>query len=220
MTINRFQVTGAKELAARLSLLPAKLQKSILRPALRKGASLILGPARANAPEKTGAMKRAIKVKSRKSRKGTVAIGVVLGAGFFKGDEFYGAFQEFGWHAGSRRRSVGWKARKITAGLRAGSRAARGTGRAAATSASTGSASLDSLLTMPLGKRGGRMRALQERAFNLAGVATAKKTGDDRRFIPGKHFLKQAADQYGEAAAALSVNLIRTGIIKAATTGI
>ena len=59
----------------------------------------------------------------KRSRK---SIGTLtqLGAGFFKGDTFYGAFQELGWKAGKRNR------RKVL-GLHFMQRAARQVGRKA-----------------------------------------------------------------------------------------
>ena len=98
----RVQVEGLKELDAKLKDFDGKLAKTIVKRALRAGAKVTLTSARALAPQKTGRLRSAIKVMAGKSRKGYVSITVGIGKKWFEGDEFYAAFQEFGWKSGRR----------------------------------------------------------------------------------------------------------------------
>jgi HK97 gp10 family phage protein len=102
----KFELTGDKELDAKLSKLPLTVQKKCLRPGLREGAKVILDEAKANAPKKTGALAKGLKVRAAKrSRKNRwlVTMRVITAAGFFKGSDFYSSFQEFGYRLGPRK---------------------------------------------------------------------------------------------------------------------
>jgi HK97 gp10 family phage protein len=110
----RFEVRGAKELKRKLDELADKEVKKIVRQAMRAGAKVILPKAKAYAPVgATGNLRRAIKVRAAKRSRKYIGVNVTLGEGFFIGDAFYGAFQEFGWKTGKRksakRRQVGGK---------------------------------------------------------------------------------------------------------------
>ena len=95
---------GAKELARKLDNLPKRVEKKVLRQALRSGMRPIHMAAQAYAPIDTGKLKRSIKLRAiKRNRKGFVGVKITTGSGFFRGEEFYGAFQEFGWRQGPRR---------------------------------------------------------------------------------------------------------------------
>lgn len=90
-------VTGVKELDAILRDLEPKLARKYIRKGMRDGMKLVRDQARADAPVRSGTMRKAIKVRAGRSRKrGRIAIEVRVGEGDFKGDTFYGAFVEYG----------------------------------------------------------------------------------------------------------------------------
>lgn len=68
----KFEIDGLRELNNALKLLDDKMQKSISRKAVTAGAKVIRAAARANAPVKTGKLKKSIQSlrDKRESRKG------------------------------------------------------------------------------------------------------------------------------------------------------
>lgn len=102
------KVTGDKETIAKLDALDKKLRRKVVTKALRAGAKVIQQRAKANAPRRSGLMASKIKVRAskyignRRKKRGEIAINAQIGKGDFKGDTFYGAFQEFGWKSGKR----------------------------------------------------------------------------------------------------------------------
>lgn len=101
-----FQLTGDKELDRKFQELPAKVEKKVLREALRPAAKIILAQAKSNAPVLTGNTKESLKVRAAKRSRRTknyVGIQVVTGKDFFQGQTFYAAFEEFGHRIGPRR---------------------------------------------------------------------------------------------------------------------
>jgi HK97 gp10 family phage protein len=104
MDVKTLEVTGLDELQAQLNKLEAYAYKSVLKDACKKAAAVVADEARSLAPEKTGRLKRAIKVRmGRTGNKSSVSALATVGKKWFAGDEFYGAFQEFGWKAGPRK---------------------------------------------------------------------------------------------------------------------
>lgn len=97
------KITGLKECLKRLESLDHKVQKKILRKSLRQGAKLPLTLAKATAPVRTGFLKKSLKVRSGRGRKGIIRILVGTGAKWFKGAAFYAAFVIFGYKVGSRK---------------------------------------------------------------------------------------------------------------------
>ena len=96
------RVRGLKECLARFKELPNKYVKAALRKGMRAGQKILTAASKANAPVATGRLQANIKTRAgKRSRKGVV-MATVLGEGFYQGKTFYGAFQEFGWHAGKR----------------------------------------------------------------------------------------------------------------------
>lgn len=94
---SKLVITGLKEVDRLLAGLEPKLAKKHIRGGMRKGMKLVRDAAKANAPVRTGKLKKAIKVRAGKARKRKqIVIEVRVGEGDFKGATFYGAFQEFG----------------------------------------------------------------------------------------------------------------------------
>ena len=136
---------GAKELDRKLRELPKRLEKKILRTALRAGMRPIHTAAQQNAPVEKGQLKRSIKLRAiKRNRKGFVGVKIETKGGFFRGETFYGAFQEFGFRIGHRR------------------------------------------------------------------------LGNQRKFIPGKHYFLGAADDKKDEAASIVTSEIASGIIREA----
>lgn len=118
--------TGFKELEKAFKTITTKrAQKPMAHKALKAAARPVRDEARKNVPvrkpkekrrdehgrlvktgsssKKRGMLKRAVKIKVWKIKKrGLFAVAVQIGAGFFKGTTFYGAFQELGWRHGKR----------------------------------------------------------------------------------------------------------------------
>lgn len=77
--------------------------KPIAARVLRSAAEPVLSRAKADAPVRTGAMQRSLRIKKATSRQGRVRIVVTTSAGDFKGKEFYTPFVELGHKQGSRK---------------------------------------------------------------------------------------------------------------------
>lgn len=105
------RLEGAKELYRKLRDLPAKFARKILSKALRAGAKVVQAAAKKLAPKLSGLLRRSIKVRATKRKKGRVGFVVGTSAGDYKGKSFYGAFLEWGHRLGSRK--LGSKRRKV-----------------------------------------------------------------------------------------------------------
>lgn len=102
----QFSITGSAELDRKLSTLPTRVQKKVLRPGVRAGAKVMQTAAKAAVPVLSGVYRQSLKVRAAKrSRKNpnAVRVNVVTGESLFRGKGFYGAFLEYGWKAGSRK---------------------------------------------------------------------------------------------------------------------
>lgn len=76
--MSELSILGLKELDAALQELPAKLEKNILRGAMRAGAKVMLDAARQQVPVRTGALRDSLTVRSGYQRgrvTGTVRAG-------------------------------------------------------------------------------------------------------------------------------------------------
>lgn len=87
-TIN---ISGGKKLAEFLQSLPLKIERNIMRAALRSGARVIADEAKRNVPVQLGDLKKSIRTGSNKKRKGVEAYAR---AGNKKA--YYYRFVEFG----------------------------------------------------------------------------------------------------------------------------
>ncbi len=116
----RVTISGTEELTALLKAFPTKIANKAVRKGTRAGVKVIARTAKRFAPRRTGLLARSMKVRAMKRRRGRIGAVILTGkAGAFKGDTFYGAFQEFGWVAGGRKRSTRSKGSiRILFGLR------------------------------------------------------------------------------------------------------
>lgn len=91
MANETFKLKGGAELQRMLNSLPAKIEKNIMRSALRAGARVIANEAKANVAVEDGALRRSIRVSAR-AKKGRVTASVKAGSK----EAFYYRFVEFG----------------------------------------------------------------------------------------------------------------------------
>lgn len=107
MSETAIKITGLREVTKALYSHSQQLGDRVVKGSLRVGANYIARIARANAPVKTGLLKRrGIVVRNSKIHRGKSSkdmIGIYLTiASKKKGDPYYGKFQEAGWKAGKR----------------------------------------------------------------------------------------------------------------------
>ena len=103
MAAESIRLEGGKEIEQRLRRLPSLVERKVVRQSLRAGAKVVQAQAVSDAPKKTGFLSRNIKVRAARRSRGRIGVVVQTDKGFFKGDAFYGAFQEMGFHIGPRR---------------------------------------------------------------------------------------------------------------------
>jgi HK97 gp10 family phage protein len=90
-------ITGDKALDALLKGLPAKVQKKLSRQATRKAAKeIVLPDAKARVPVNTGDLEESLTVKAMRRSRTRFGHEVRTKDVFYQGDQFYGAFIEFG----------------------------------------------------------------------------------------------------------------------------
>lgn len=92
----RVALAGMKEAQAALRDFHPTLQKKLERKATRKAAKVVELRAKDYAPFDTGDLEEAIKVRSIKRSRNKVGASAVVGDGWYKGDQFYASFIEFG----------------------------------------------------------------------------------------------------------------------------
>ena len=71
-------IRGGRELAQFLSTLSAKVEKNIMRSALRAGGAVIRAEAKANVPVAEGALKKSVRISS-KAKGGSITVSVKVG---------------------------------------------------------------------------------------------------------------------------------------------
>lgn len=86
---NEFQVQGLKELHHMLQELPVRIERNIMRGAIRAGANVFRDAARQAAPVDDGLLKRSIKTGSTNVKRGNVVVNVGT-------DLYYARMIEFG----------------------------------------------------------------------------------------------------------------------------
>lgn len=90
-------VTGNRALNRLLKGLPEKVQKKLSRQATRKAAKeIVLPDAKNRVPVNTGDLEDSLIVKAMKRSRGRFGHSVQTKDGAYQGDQFYGAFIEFG----------------------------------------------------------------------------------------------------------------------------
>lgn len=97
-----------------------RLVNKIIKRETRPFSKKITDAVKANAPLKTGFLKRNIKTRVAKNENGSqfkvIGTATTTSKGFYKGDDFYAGFQEFGWHVGKRTRTKSDADRKFIPG--------------------------------------------------------------------------------------------------------
>ncbi len=106
------KVEGATELTAAFNALAFSAQKKVMRPALRAGGKVILAAVKARVPRKSGALARAIKLRSRGRSRKVIGVAVFVdnkliplkkGEGQHNREGFYPAHLELGYVRGGIR---------------------------------------------------------------------------------------------------------------------
>lgn len=91
------EVKGLEALINNLHALPEKVEKRVIRAAVRQGANIIKGKAQTYVRVDEGDLKKSIKVKGVRGKPGTIAFVIRPTSNKKKGKNvFYGRFQEFG----------------------------------------------------------------------------------------------------------------------------
>lgn len=182
-------LSGDKFLASFLEGLPQKVLDRVVKTAFKVPANRIAKAAKQLAPVRSGFLKKQIKVRSLRKRKGVVGVRVGTSEVEYTGKAFYAYFQEYGWRTGKRqfRTRVPERMRKEKlAGLRQ------------QIEFSGASLVLDPGLS--LATRLKRQEAFREQqAKRLAKLKTRaadieKALGDTRRQIPPKFYFRRAFD--------------------------
>ena len=93
--MSEINVRGLAELQKFLNTLPAKVEKNIMRGALRAGLKPIKAAAMANVPVDSGALRDSIRISASRSKPGTVAVAVKAGGKTKRGNVWYAHFIEF-----------------------------------------------------------------------------------------------------------------------------
>lgn len=101
------QLVGDVDLIRKLDRLEARDAKKAVRRGTRAGAKIIKPIVVSMAPKKSGILRQAIRVRATKRSRKFIGAVVQMGAGWFKGPTFYGAFQEWGWKSRSGREIPG-----------------------------------------------------------------------------------------------------------------
>ena len=97
-------IEGLDEFEKQLANISVYALESAIVEGLTAGANMVEAEAKRLVPEKTGALRNAIKVRrGKRTNRGSFSVLCVVGRRYFVGDEFYGAFQEFGWKHGGRK---------------------------------------------------------------------------------------------------------------------
>lgn len=84
------QIIGDKQLLANLNALAPKVKKRIMKPAMRKGASVVAKRAKTKVKKRSGLLKKAIKAKSTKNGNGRVFVDTKV-VGEYKGKKVWPA---------------------------------------------------------------------------------------------------------------------------------
>lgn len=97
------KIKGLDETDKALKDLDVAVAKRIIRKGLRAGAKDVLNAARADAPQRSGAIKRNIKIRGGGTKNGVVKLNIGVGAKDFQGKTFYAGFVLYGHKVGSRK---------------------------------------------------------------------------------------------------------------------
>ena len=106
-------ITGDKKLTRMLNALGSQKARAVHRKAIRKAARPILAEAKATGPVKTGKLRASLTIKAAKRSRKSIGVMVTQKAGAYKGDTFYGSFQELGWRTGRAKQKSNRERKKI-----------------------------------------------------------------------------------------------------------
>jgi HK97 gp10 family phage protein len=98
----KISVDGLQQVRSAFEKLTGEQQTAAMQAAFERGAHTIADLARGFAPVKSGLLRESIQVKTTR-RLGNVYTRIVVSSGWYKGEQFYAAFQEFGFHHGARK---------------------------------------------------------------------------------------------------------------------
>lgn len=98
-----FKLFGHEKVAKRLKKLENKIILRTVKRAAKKSAQFVHARMLPEVPTETGALRKAIKIRTFATAKKGAGASITINKRFFKGDEFYGAFQELGWTLGDRK---------------------------------------------------------------------------------------------------------------------
>lgn len=90
------ELEGFDRFRSSMRQLESKIQKKVVRQALRAGAKIIHREAKQEAPELTGRTKRAVRVRAARRSRKFFGVNVQVGKQDFTGETFYAAFVELG----------------------------------------------------------------------------------------------------------------------------
>lgn len=93
--MSEIHIKGLAAMQKMLDTIPAKIEASIMRGALRAGARVIEAEAKSNVPVKNGILRESIRVTGR-IRGRTVTASIKAGGKTKSGDAWYARFVEFG----------------------------------------------------------------------------------------------------------------------------
>lgn len=90
-------VAGGDKLVKALKGLESKIANKILRTEIRAATKEVAAEIKELAPVgETGMLRRAVRVRSAKRKKGRIGFQAQIGEGSFRGDTFYGSFVDLG----------------------------------------------------------------------------------------------------------------------------
>jgi HK97 gp10 family phage protein len=93
----KIEIAGAQEIIKALEQLAPKVEKKILRQAIRKGLKPLLDEAKDQAPVDTGDLRKSLTIRVAKSQKrGTIALEVRPNERKYDGRFYYPAIVEYG----------------------------------------------------------------------------------------------------------------------------
>jgi HK97 gp10 family phage protein len=99
-------LTGDEALNRKLATLTGPQQKKAVRQAARQAMRPVLAQAKANAPIRSGALRRNIRIQALRRSRSRIGVNVTAsGKSMQPGQAYYGGMQEFGWRVGRRVRS-------------------------------------------------------------------------------------------------------------------
>lgn len=96
------KVNGLREAQEKLKEIGDKTAKRFVKQSLRKSAKPTLTMAKANAPVRSGLVRRSLRVVAGRSRKTLLQVRIVMGLKNYVGKSYYGAFVEEGHFTGKR----------------------------------------------------------------------------------------------------------------------